>query len=113
MKRREVLKASLAATLLGGGVSGLARAAARTGRPGSMTWSRVRPGGAGWPGAAEWDQLRRATSGRLQKLASPFAACVADAAADGASCTVLREQIKNPFFVGDHPALTQTSGWQD
>jgi FAD/FMN-containing dehydrogenase len=78
-----------------------------------MTWSRVRPGGPGWPGAAEWDNLRRATSGRLLKLTSPFADCVANAAADGASCAALREQIRNPFFIGDNPALTQTSGWQD
>jgi FAD/FMN-containing dehydrogenase len=113
MKRREVVKASLCATLLGGGIPPLARAAARAGRPGSqpgsMSWSRVRPGGPGWPGAAEWEQLRRATSGRLQKLASPFAGC----GADGAACSALREQIKNPFFIGDNPALTQTSGWQD
>jgi FAD/FMN-containing dehydrogenase len=113
MKRREVLKASLPATLLAGGIPGLAQAAARALQPGSTAWSRVRPGGTGWPRAAEWEQLRRATSGRLQKLASPFAACAADAGADGAACAALREQIKNPFFIGDHPALTQTSGWQD
>jgi FAD/FMN-containing dehydrogenase len=113
MKRREVLKASLSATLLGGGIPALARAAARTGQPGSTTWSRVRPGSAAWPGAAEWDRLAVAASGRLQKLASPFAGCAADAAADGLACAALREQIKDPFFIGDNPALTQTSGWQD
>src|SRR5206468_1686679 len=25
----------------------------------------------------------------------------------------LLRNIKNPYFIGDHPALTQTSGWQD
>jgi FAD/FMN-containing dehydrogenase len=100
MKRRAILKASM----------GVALAA---GLPG-MTWakglqSRVRPGAAGWPGAAEWEGLRRATSGRLLKLASPFAGCATDAA----SCAALREQLKNQFVIGDNPALTQTSGWQD
>ncbi|ALK98681.1 FAD-linked oxidase [Massilia sp. WF1] len=101
MKRREVLKASLGAALLAGGVPEPARA--------KTVLSRVRPGGAGWPSAAEWDGLRRATSGRLMPLAPPFAGCAADAAA----CAAMREQLKNPYFVGDNPALTQTSGWQD
>jgi FAD/FMN-containing dehydrogenase len=104
MKRREVLKASLGVALAAGafpGLSGPARAKALR--------ARVRPGAAGWPGAAEWDGLRRAISGRLLKLASPFAGCATDAAA----CATLREQLKNPYAIGDNPALTQTSGWQD
>jgi FAD/FMN-containing dehydrogenase len=101
MKRRAILKASMGAALAAGGLPGLAKAKAIR--------SRVRPGGAGWPGAAEWDRLRRATAGRLLKLSSPFAGC----AADSAACAALREQIKNPYFIGDNPALTQTSGWQD
>jgi FAD/FMN-containing dehydrogenase len=101
MKRREVLKASVGVALVAGGLPGLARAKALR--------ARVRPGAAAWPGAAEWDGLRRATSGRLLKLASPFAGCSTDAAA----CTALREQLKNPYAIGDNPALTQTSGWQD
>jgi FAD/FMN-containing dehydrogenase len=109
MKRRAVLKASLSATLLAGSMPGLAGAAAGALGTEAVTYSRVRPGGPGWPGAAEWDKLRRATSGRLQKLASPFAGC----SADSASCSALLKQIANPYFVGDHPALTQTSGWQD
>jgi FAD/FMN-containing dehydrogenase len=107
MKRRKVIKASLTAALLAGSAPGLARAAGFlepvAGR------SRVRPGRPGWPPVGDWEKLQRATSGRLQKLASPFASC----AADSASCAALREQIKDPFFIGDHPALTQTSGWQD
>jgi FAD/FMN-containing dehydrogenase len=101
MKRREVLKASLGAALMAGGLPGMARA--------KTLRSRVRPGAAGWPSAADWDKLARATGGRLQKLASPFAACARDADA----CAALREQLKNPYAVGDNPALTQTSGWQD
>jgi FAD/FMN-containing dehydrogenase len=101
MQRREVLKASLGAALLTGGLPGRARA--------KTVYSRVRPGGPGWPGAAAWDGLRRATSGRLFKLAPPFAGCTADAAA----CTAVAERLKNPYFIGDTPALIQTSGWQD
>jgi FAD/FMN-containing dehydrogenase len=103
MQRREVLKASLGAALAGG-LPGLARA----GRPPALR-ARVRAGAAGWPNAAEWEGLRRATSGRLLKLAPPFAGCASDAAA----CAALRAQLKNPYAVGDNPALTQTSGWQD
>jgi FAD/FMN-containing dehydrogenase len=101
MKRRAVLKASLGVALAAGGLPGIARA--------KTLRSRVRPGAAGWPSAADWDKLARATGGRLQKLASPFAGCATDAAA----CSALREQLKNPYAVGDNPALTQTSGWQD
>jgi FAD/FMN-containing dehydrogenase len=101
MQRREVLKASLGAALATSGLPGLAQA--------KTMLSRVRPGGPGWPSAAAWEGLRRATSGRLQKLASPFAGCATDAAA----CAALREQLKNPYAIGDNPALTQTSGWQD
>jgi FAD/FMN-containing dehydrogenase len=108
MKRRVLLKASLSATLLASGAPGLARAG-RGLLPAAVSTTRVRPGSAGWPSAAEWDALGRATSGRLQKLASPFAGCGTDAAA----CAALREQLKNPFAIGDNPALTQTSGWQD
>lgn len=105
MKRREVLKASLGAALVAGGLPGPARAQAK----GKAVLVRVRPGMPGWPGAADWDGLRRATSGRLLKLASPFAGCAGDAGA----CAAMREQLKNPFAVGDNPALTQTSGWLD
>src|SRR5437868_4272374 len=101
MQRREVLKASLGAALLTGGLPRLARA--------KTIYSRERPGGPGWPGAAAWDGLLRATSGRLLKLAPPFAGCTADAAA----CTAVAEQLKNQYFIGDTPTLTQTSGWQD
>jgi FAD/FMN-containing dehydrogenase len=108
MKRRELLKASLSATLLAGGAPGLVQAG-RGLLPAALTTSRVRPGSAGWPSAAEWDALGRAASGRLQKLTSPFAGCGTDAGA----CAALREQLKNPYAIGDNPALTQTSGWQD
>jgi hypothetical protein len=105
MQRREVLKATLGAAGLAAGLPGLAWAKTKA----KAMLSRIRPGSPGWPTAAAWEGLQRATSGRLQKLAPPFAGCATDAAA----CAALREQIKNPYFIGDNPALTQTSGWQD
>jgi FAD/FMN-containing dehydrogenase len=42
---------------------------------------------------------------------SPLAAC--QAAPNGAECEEFFKKLKNPYFIGDHPALTQTSGWVD
>ncbi|MBV8639222.1 MAG: FAD-dependent oxidoreductase [Candidatus Eremiobacteraeota bacterium] len=61
------------------------------------------------PTAIPWDKLRRATDGRLLELHSPFHSC----ANNGAACNALFENIKNPYFIGDNPALTQTVGWAD
>ena len=51
--------------------------------------------------------------GRLHKVVSPFENCTAAPA--GAVCqealTYLKK--KNPFYIGDQPALTETSGWVD
>jgi FAD/FMN-containing dehydrogenase len=32
---------------------------------------------------------------------------------DGASCAEVFRKLKNPFYIGNEPALTQTSGWVD
>lgn len=67
---------------------------------------RVRPGDAAWPSAAAWAALGRRVGGHLIKPQSPFA--------DHAGFLSLAEaqaQLRNPFFLGDHPALTQNSGW--
>lgn len=110
MKRRDVLKASVIAAALDGVVPALARAAgAASGGP--VTRTRVRPGSAGWPGQDQWLGLDHATGGRLLKLAAPFAAC--GPAGRGDACADILTHIGNPYFIGDTPALTQTSGWQD
>jgi FAD/FMN-containing dehydrogenase len=110
MKRREVLKAAVIAATLDGVAPALARAASAA-PSGAATQSRVRPGSAGWPSQDEWRRLGRATEGRLVKLAAPFAAC--GAAGENAACADILKHIGNPYFIGDNPALTQTSGWQD
>ena len=102
MKRRDLLKASVSLALPGALPSGWAVAATR-----NVAQSRVRPGAPGWPSTAAWQGLQRATGGRLLKLESPFAGCAA------VPCDEVLRQIGNPYFVGDQPALTQTSGWMD
>lgn len=70
---------------------------------------RVRPGKWGWPNGKAWDGLNRSVGGRLIKIASPFDA----ARTDPAAATELFRNLKNPYFIGDNPALTQTLGWTD
>jgi FAD/FMN-containing dehydrogenase len=98
MKRRDLLKASLSLSLLGAVPAGAAA--------GRMPRARVRPGAALWPSQAQWLDLKRATGGRLLELESAFAGC-------GAGCDEVLGEIGNPYFIGDQPALTQTSGWMD
>ena len=73
--------------------------------------SRLRPGMPDWPAASDWEGLNREVSGRLIALHSPFVRC--DVTQDNAECLEAVKYLKNPYFVGDQPALTQTSGWVD
>jgi FAD/FMN-containing dehydrogenase len=105
MKRRDLLKAALTLPLL----PLMARAAQTLPAfaAGALR-ARVRPGQPGWPTAAQWEALQRSVGGRLLEPVSPFAGGPGTAAYAAA----LR-QLKNPFALGDDPALTQTSGWAD
>jgi FAD/FMN-containing dehydrogenase len=87
----------------------LASAAAAAGIP--APFSRVRPGDPAWPSAAAWQQLASQVGGALVPIRSPLTACAAAPA--GAECARLFQQAKNPYFLGDEPALTQTFGWVD
>ena len=73
--------------------------------------SRVRPGDPRWPAAHEWESLRQSVAGNLVAVQSPLDAC--RAAPDGEACRDLFRELKNPYFIGDSPALTQTCGWVD
>lgn len=110
MNRRDVLKAALAIPLLPLALSG-GVAAAWAGKMPALRWRRVRPGEAGWPSAAQWAQLKRRVHGRLLKLESPFAG--GNATPMPAACAEALRHLKNPYYIGDQPALTQTSGWVD
>jgi FAD/FMN-containing dehydrogenase len=105
MRRRDVL-AGLASLPFSIGSVRLAGADPRT-----ASAARVRPGDPGWPSAAAWDELRRATGGRLAEVRSPLAAC-RDAPA-GARCGEVFRELKNPYYIGDDAGLTQTTGWLD
>ncbi len=110
MNRRDLLKATFAATLLPLALAlspaGPLLAAARKNLPRLLR--RVRPGDQEWPNPATWDALKHRLGGRLLKLRSPFAV---DAPA--AVRAEALKHLKNPFYIGDQPALTQTSGWAD
>jgi FAD/FMN-containing dehydrogenase len=110
VKKRDLLKAAVAACLPGGlATAGSAANAASVSAATATasTRARVRPGGPGWPDAAAWRGLGAAVGGRLLQPQSPFTG-QGDARRDEALA-----QIDNPFYVGDEPALTQTSGWLD
>jgi FAD/FMN-containing dehydrogenase len=71
----------------------------------------VRPGEPGWPDPAEWAKLHKRVGGRLVRVSSPFAVCRPDPASPG--CAELFQNLGDPFYIGDHVALTQTLGWTD
>jgi hypothetical protein len=72
------------------------------------TSRRVRPSDPSWPSLAEWEGLNQAVGGRLIKLESPLAAC-----ADNPDTPACQELLRNPFFIGDQPWGTQSTGWAD
>ena len=91
-RRREVL-AGLAVV----GAAGRARGADRP-----LRAARVRPGERGWPDPREWEVLDAQVGGRLSEVTPPVL--------DPLEAPKL---LKNPYFLRDHPALTQSSGWLD
>src|SRR6516165_6772182 len=117
MNRRQLLNAAAAFPLLPGAeLWQLATAWAET--PGAdalrlakqkQVFSRVRPGDADWPSEESWNKLRREVEGRLIKVNSPLSAC--REAPDSSACKELFKALRNPFYIGDQVALTQTSGW--
>ena len=108
MKRREFLKAAAAAPLLplacSRGVTPSPEVA-----PVASRW--VRPGDPDWPSPDSWEALNREVHGRLIRVESPLDICREYPASE--ECAELFRSLKNPYFIGDHPALTQTSGWLD
>lgn len=72
-------------------------------------FSRVRPADAGWPSDAQWQFLRAELGERLLRVQSPLEACAA--APSGDACSAVFKGLKNPYYIRDSVALTQTSGW--
>ncbi len=106
MRRRDVLTAAISAAALP-----LCAGAEKLVAPITRAVRRVRPGEAGWPGAAEWQRLRQAVGRNLIEVHPLFAACPADP--KGAACHDVLQHIRNPFYIGDQAAGTQVSGWLD
>jgi FAD/FMN-containing dehydrogenase len=73
-------------------------------------FKRVRPGEPGWPSEAKWQELNARVGGQLTAVRSPLDACKG---ADAATCDAVFKQFKNPYFIRDNVALTQTTGWAD
>ena len=78
---------------------------------GRTAFRRRRPGDPGWPSEAAWKGLHDTVGGNLIKVQSPLAQC--RAAGAPAACNDLFRDLRNPYFIGDEPALTQTLGWVD
>lgn len=72
---------------------------------------RVRPGNTLWPSPQKWEQLNKTVNGNLIKVESPLAAC--KTSRGNVACEQLFKNLKNPYYIGDTPALTQTTGWLD
>jgi FAD binding domain/Berberine and berberine like len=76
-----------------------------------MPARRVRPSDPAWPLAASWEKLKQQVGGNLIPVASPLAPC--KDAPGSAACADLIKELKNPYFIGEQPGGTQTSGWLD
>lgn len=75
------------------------------------TLHRVRPGDPAWPSTKAWQDLDRAVGGRLSLVDSPLSICAESPTS--AACLDLFRRLKNPYYIGDTPALTQSAGWLD
>src|SRR6185295_7394743 len=72
---------------------------------------RVRPLDAGWPSAARWEKLGQDVDGNLIRPKPLFDPCQTEPG--GAACGEVMKNMRNPFFISDHPSGTEISGWVD
>ena len=77
----------------------------------SANFTRRCPSDPGWPSQAAWKQLNEAVGGNLIPVEFPLSALKTDPSGDAAK--LLMENIRNPYYVGDQPGLTETLGWVD
>jgi FAD/FMN-containing dehydrogenase len=110
MHRRDFLKVLAGASFVSASIE--AAAAATPAEPAAAArFTRVRPGDAGWPSEEAWRSLGNAVGNRLVKLDDPLAACRENP--NSPACQELFKEIRNPYFISEDPALTETSGWLD
>lgn len=103
MHRRDLLK-GWAALPLAAALAPVAAAARASVR-------RVRPTDPAWPSAARWDELKQRVGGHLLVPQPLAAAC--ETAPDSTACFALPTTLRNPYYIGDQPGGTQSSGWLD
>ena len=72
---------------------------------------RVRPGDTDWPGPDAWSRLNTAVGGRLIEVSPLLAACKTDP--HGSACAAVLNNLRNPYYIGEQAAGTQSSGWID
>ena len=74
---------------------------------------RVRPSDPGWPSKEAWKRLNDAVGGNLIQVDFPINACLSSSSSQSADCKTLFTNVKNPYYIGDNPGITQTLGWVD
>jgi FAD/FMN-containing dehydrogenase len=74
---------------------------------------RVRPSDPGWPSKEAWKRLNDAVGGNLIQVDFPINACLSSSSSQSANCKTLFTNVKNPYYIGDNPGITQTLGWVD
>ena len=94
MRRRDFLSASLA-------LAGSTMLRIPGARPASAM-GRITPGAPGWPSDGDWATLKQAVGGRLSPVVAP-----------DVNDPTVRKLIRDPFYAGDEPGLTESSGWLD
>ncbi|HYR80548.1 MAG TPA: FAD-binding protein, partial [Candidatus Dormibacteraeota bacterium] len=75
----------------------------------SINASRRRPSDPSWPSPSAWKQLNDAVGGNLVPVNFPLS----ELKTEGEASKLLSGDLKNPYYIGDQPGLTQTLGWLD
>ena len=77
----------------------------------ATNFRRVRSSDASWPSPSAWKQLDNAVGGNLIPVKFPLSVLKSDPTGDAAK--QLSEVVRNPYYIGDQPGLTQTLGLVD
>ena len=77
----------------------------------SKSFRRCHPSDATWPSQQDWKRLNDAVEGNLIPVSFPLSRLKADPGSVAAKR--LAKDLRNPFYIGDQPGLTQTLGWVD
>src|SRR5208283_3121603 len=77
----------------------------------STNFRRRRPSDAAWPSQSAWKQLNDAVGENLIPVEFPLSVLKTDP--EGAAAQLLAKNLRNPYYIGDQPGLTETLGWVD